>query len=217
MWLSLLILAKPRTSVAPAFANYAPTRANSVAHAHRKSPCRRLSSHSEGGEANDDASAAVVLFRGTSVEVRSGQTLRTALLLGGVSPHNGRAKLVNCRGLGTCGTCAVEVLCGEVHPPTASRRERARLLFPPHSRSPANAERLRLACQCTVAVGGGAVELAKYDGFWGQELEALSTEPAGAFKTYLGDLEYPFDSWNQVPLVDENTIEVPNSSSKPLP
>jgi len=43
------------------------------------------------------------------VEVQRGTTLRTALLLNGLSPHNGRAQLINCRGLGTCGTCAVEV------------------------------------------------------------------------------------------------------------
>lgn len=38
-----------------------------------------------------------------------GATLRTAMLEAGVTPHNGRAALINCRGLGTCGTCAVEV------------------------------------------------------------------------------------------------------------
>lgn len=38
-----------------------------------------------------------------------GATLRTAMLEAGVTPHNGRATLINCRGLGTCGTCAVEV------------------------------------------------------------------------------------------------------------
>lgn len=35
--------------------------------------------------------------------------VRVAMLTSGVSPHNGRAKLINCRGLGTCGTCAVQV------------------------------------------------------------------------------------------------------------
>ncbi len=38
-----------------------------------------------------------------------GATLRTAMLEAGVTLHNGRATLINCRGLGTCGTCAVEV------------------------------------------------------------------------------------------------------------
>ena len=37
-----------------------------------------------------------------------GELLRTAALRRGVaSPHNPRANLINCRGLGTCGTCAV--------------------------------------------------------------------------------------------------------------
>jgi ferredoxin len=40
-----------------------------------------------------------------------GSKLRTAMLLNGVSPHNGKAQLINCRGLGTCGTCAVEIRC----------------------------------------------------------------------------------------------------------
>lgn len=31
------------------------------------------------------------------------------LLHGGVSPHNDKARAINCRGLGTCGTCAVEI------------------------------------------------------------------------------------------------------------
>jgi ferredoxin len=65
-----------------------------------------------------------------------------------VTPHNGRAALINCRGLGTCGTCAVEVQ-GEVEPRGWTPQERLRLNFPPHA-PPRNA-RLRLACQ----VGGG--------------------------------------------------------------
>ena len=40
-----------------------------------------------------------------------GEILRTAALRRGiVSPHNGKATLINCRGLGTCGTCAVQVM-----------------------------------------------------------------------------------------------------------
>ena len=35
-------------------------------------------------------------------------------LLFQVCRHNGRSKLINCRGLGTCGTCAVEVAEGEL-------------------------------------------------------------------------------------------------------
>ncbi len=52
-------------------------------------------------------------FRGQPVRVRRGALLRTALLKAGLTPHNGDARLICCRGLGTCGTCAVEVRWGE--------------------------------------------------------------------------------------------------------
>jgi ferredoxin len=55
------------------------------------------------------ASSVEVSYRGRTVAVAAGTKLRTALLQGGLSPHNGRAQLINCRGLGTCGTCAVEI------------------------------------------------------------------------------------------------------------
>jgi hypothetical protein len=57
-----------------------------------------------------DATAAV-RFRGHTLAVPHGATLRSALLRGGLSPHNGGAEAINCRGLGTCGTCAVEIRC----------------------------------------------------------------------------------------------------------
>ena len=63
--------------------------------------------------------------------VQTGELLRTALLRRGFSPHNNNSQLINCRGLGTCGTCAVEVR-GAVEPAEASARERLRLSFPPH-------------------------------------------------------------------------------------
>ena len=72
------------------------------------------------------------------------QTLRTALLRTGLTPHNGRAQLINCRGLGTCGTCAVEIK-GAVSPTCWNAKESLRLNFPPHG-SPGN-QKLRLACQ----------------------------------------------------------------------
>lgn len=50
-----------------------------------------------------------VSYQGHTFSVLQGTKLRTALLQNGVSPHNGNAKLINCRGLGTCGTCAVEI------------------------------------------------------------------------------------------------------------
>jgi hypothetical protein len=95
--------------------------------------------------------------------------------------------------LGTCGTCAVEVLRGRVTPVERTARERLRLeAVPPHSFREENGRRLRLACQC--AADSDEVTLAKYSGFWGQDLSAESAEPADDFETYFGNLEYPFEN-----------------------
>jgi len=111
--------------------------------------------------------------------VQRNELLRTALLRRGLSPHNNNSQLINCRGLGTCGTCAVEVR-GDVEPAEASQRERLRLSFPPHELRP----HLRLACQCRVH---GDVVVSKFEGFWG----ARSTlAPSAVAKTYFGELEY---------------------------
>jgi ferredoxin len=93
------------------------------------------------------------------IRVERGVNLRAALLGAEVSPHNDGARLLNCRGLGTCGTCAVEIV-GSVSPPT--RLEEARLRFPPHQDGPG---RLRLACQVKAL---GDLQITKRDGFWGQ-------------------------------------------------
>jgi len=104
--------------------------------------------------ANPEASPPVVI----PVQAERGTTLRTALLEAGVTPHNGRATLINCRGLGTCGTCAVEVQ-GAEEPEEWTTQERLRLNFPPHG--PPGNQRLRLACQVGLpgagARQGGAV------------------------------------------------------------
>ena len=105
--------------------------------------------------------------------------MRTALLRRGLSPHNNNSQLINCRGLGTCGTCAVEVR-GDVEPSEASARERLRLSFPPHTLRP----NLRLACQCTVR---GDVVVSKFEGFWGAR---PTLAPSAVAKTYFGELEY---------------------------
>lgn len=107
-----------------------------------------------------------VTFRGQEILVAHNTPLRIALLEhadAGMSPHNGGAMLINCRGLGTCGTCAVRLRPAEgAHPPTAGVRERTRLALPPHA---GKDEGLRLACRVRV-VGDLAVE--KLAGFWGQ-------------------------------------------------
>ena len=117
------------------------------------------------------------------IDVQRGELLRTALLRRGLSPHNNNSQLINCRGLGTCGTCAVEVR-GAVEPAEASARERLRLSFPPHELRP----NLRLACQCVVR---GDVVVSKFEGFWGAR-PTLAPAAANA-KTYFGELEFLLD------------------------
>jgi ferredoxin len=84
--------------------------------------------------------------------------LRKVLLSNGVDLYNGRAKLINCRGIGSCGTCAVMVE-GEVSEP--NWRDKTRRSLPPHSAS----KNLRLSCQTQVL---GDIKVTKFDGFWGQ-------------------------------------------------
>lgn len=52
--------------------------------------------------------------------------------------------MVVCRGLGTCGTCAVQVV-GKVVPEQWGNQERLRFKLPPHNSS--RSAHLRLACQ----------------------------------------------------------------------
>ena len=101
-----------------------------------------------------------VLFNGKELTCAEGDNLRTVLSDADMSAHNGNSRLVNCRGLGTCGTCAVEVH-GAVNP--VSVRERLRLTAPPHDLR----DGLRLACFVEVE---GDVSVMKHDGFWGQEV-----------------------------------------------
>ncbi|KAL6750383.1 hypothetical protein V8C86DRAFT_855964 [Haematococcus lacustris] len=104
-----------------------------------------------------------VTFRGLPIQVRRGARLRTALLRQGLSPHNGDARLINCRGLGTCGTCAVAITRGVVQPGQWTVAEQLRLNFPPHS-APGNTQ-LRLACQVRCVED---ISVTKFNRFWGQ-------------------------------------------------
>ena len=102
-----------------------------------------------------------VTFGGSEIECEEGAVLRDVLIESGNSPHNGRSRHLNCRGMATCGTCAVEVE-GEASERNAG--ETRRLSFPPHDTDAG----LRLACQVRVE---GDVTVRKYPGFWGQHTD----------------------------------------------
>lgn len=109
-----------------------------------------------------------VRFGDRTFDCAHGATLRDVLRSEGVSPHNGRSQLLNCRGLGSCGTCAVRVT-GAVSDPT--RRERLRLSVPPHDPDAGP----RLACQTRVF---GDVTVEMFPGFWGEDVEAAEETAA---------------------------------------
>lgn len=102
----------------------------------------------------------IIKMNNKIIECRVGDNLRKVLLESNLSPHNQNLKWFNCKGFGTCGTCAIKVE-GDVTPLT--KIEKLRLDFPPHKLE----NGLRLACQCKVK---GDLELIKYDGFWGQNV-----------------------------------------------
>jgi ferredoxin len=102
-----------------------------------------------------------VRFRSHEIECEHGTVPRDVLREAGVSPHNGRADALNCRGVGSCGTCAVEV---EGTVDDAGRRERLRLSVPPHDPDSG----LRLAFQTRVL---GDLTIRKYPGFWGHHTD----------------------------------------------
>ncbi len=101
-------------------------------------------------------------FEGISFQAEEGTTLRKALFDQGLSPHNGNANWLNCKGLGSCGTCAVQVVAGNPGPLTFM--EKWRLDFPPHKKESG----LRLACQIKLS---GPLKIKKHSGFWGQQIQ----------------------------------------------
>jgi ferredoxin len=127
-------------------------------------------------------------------DAQDGETVRTAALRRGlVSPHNGRANLINCRGLGTCGTCAVQI-DGAVQPVERNVKEQLRLSFPPHGSS-LTSSTLRLACQVQVR---GDIEVTKRTGFWGQYVDlaegSIPSQPFGELEFVLDDKSPADDS-----------------------
>lgn len=100
-----------------------------------------------------------ITAQGKTFSCQPGANLRQVLLQEGIDLYNGNAALINCRGIGTCGTCAVQIE-GEVSAP--NWRDRTRCALPPHSAG----QNRRLACQTEVL---GDVEITKFAGFWGQD------------------------------------------------
>lgn len=106
-----------------------------------------------------------ILAQGKMITCDRGSNLRQILIQKGINLHNGNATKINCRGIGTCGTCAVLVE-GEVS--EANWRDKTRRSLPPHDPT----RNLRLACQTQVL---GDVRVTKFNGFWGQGEEIAWT------------------------------------------
>mmetsp|Transcript_21804 Transcript_21804/g.31217 ORF Transcript_21804/g.31217 Transcript_21804/m.31217 type:complete len:206 (+) Transcript_21804:71-688(+) len=163
---------------------------------YQSSTTRQFSAHQ-----NDQQIVTVSLetSSGTKeLQIQKGEILRSAMLRRGSSPHNGRSRLINCRGLGTCGTCAVEIessddinnnKSGVVEPNERNTKERMRLNFPPHGSSDQSAN-LRLACQVQVM---DDITIRKRTGFWGQGTTSELAEEYDA-ELWFGDLEYVLDN-----------------------
>jgi ferredoxin len=102
---------------------------------------------------------------GRTFECETGSNLRKILMENGIALYNGNAKIINCMGIGSCGTCAVQIE-GEVSQP--NWKDKARRSLPPHSPT---ANR-RLACQTKVL---GDIKVTKFEGFWGQGNQSIWT------------------------------------------
>jgi ferredoxin len=100
---------------------------------------------------------------GKTIECVLGANLRKVLLQGDIDLYNNGAKVINCRGIGSCSTCAVEIE-GEVSEP--NWRDTTWRSLPTHSLT----KSLRKASQAQVM---GNVKVTKYDGFWGQGSQTL--------------------------------------------
>lgn len=152
------------------------------------SPIRYVKSFWHASSPEPGKGTAKVTFRGEQIEVVKGELLRTALMRRGLTPHNGSSKNWSCRGMAACGTCAVHIKKGKVHPDHWNIHEQMRLRLPPFT-GKHNRDDLRLACQVEVVED---IEVLKCDGLWGQGSEP-SKEPPQAFKAPLGEVEYILD------------------------
>ena len=111
-----------------------------------------------------------VTFEGHEINCKEGANLRQVLLEAGIKPYNGVMQYANCRGLGTCGTCAVDI-SGSVSDRTDI--ETWRLSFPPHDPESG----LRLSCQLAV---DSDIEITKHEGLWGHRIKPDSKDQCDA-------------------------------------
>ncbi len=101
-----------------------------------------------------------IVFGERILTCEAGENLRAVMLRAGVTPHNGGSTWWNCGGLGSCGTCAVEVH-GRVSAKNQLEIWRTEM-FPPHKKE----HGLRLACQVQIE---GDIRVVKHPGFWGHK------------------------------------------------
>lgn len=99
-----------------------------------------------------------VTVQGKTLTCDRGTNLRKLLLENNIDLYNGAAKVINCHGFGSCGTCAVKITGSVANP---KGKEKLRLSFPPHKLE----KGLRLACQVVV---NEDLEVQKANGFWGE-------------------------------------------------
>ena len=99
----------------------------------------------------------LIRFHDQTIECERNENLRSVLISAGLPLYSSLGRVIHCRGLGTCGTCAVKI-DGDVSKTTAI--ERWRLGFPPHRHE----RGLRLACQCRVL---GDLQITRLAGLWG--------------------------------------------------
>lgn len=116
--------------------------------------------HQETSLPNEEKSTVSVTYNGRQITCTPGQNLRRILIDNSLTPHNHESRYINCKGLGTCGTCAVHIIAGENG--KMNSIEKIRLSLPPFQKS----QTLRLACQMTVTSN---LELKKGNGFWGEK------------------------------------------------
>lgn len=98
-----------------------------------------------------------VTAQGKTFDVPVEANLRESLLEQDIDLYNGAAKVLNCHGHSSCGSCLVKVE-GMVSEP--SEFEKLRMAIPPHSQH----HDRRLACQVKVLRD---VRVTKFDGHFG--------------------------------------------------